>query len=223
VAPSRGPTPPTWVTGNATRRTLPHPDCAGLVSHTIERAHPAGSPCTLLIGLSWLFSPRDRLPCTGSRRRQPRDQRRCLLRAYSTSWAARTRRSQIHRIHGPASAPTAAQVCARDLPADPAGLHRQRGRCVWPRVTCRSRFTRSRSLPRGSPLRRCAGKFWEYREALFRAQSGSAPEPYDDLARRFDLDLATFDGCRKDRPAGGQRPRGPRACKGPRMALRRHS
>jgi len=48
---------------------------------------------------------------------------------------------------------------------------------------------------------RCAGaqgKFWEYREALFAARSRLGTEPYDDLARRFDLDLATFDGCRKD-------------------------
>ena len=48
---------------------------------------------------------------------------------------------------------------------------------------------------------RCAGeqgKFWEYREALFAAQSRLDAEPYDELARQFELDLARFDGCRRD-------------------------
>ena len=48
---------------------------------------------------------------------------------------------------------------------------------------------------------RCAGeqgKFWEYREALFAAQPRLGTEPYDELARQFNLDLAKFDGCRQD-------------------------
>jgi len=48
---------------------------------------------------------------------------------------------------------------------------------------------------------RCAGeqgKFWQFREALFAAQSRLGTGPYDELARRFELDLARFDGCRRD-------------------------
>jgi protein-disulfide isomerase len=46
---------------------------------------------------------------------------------------------------------------------------------------------------------RCAGqqgKFWEYREALFRGQSRLANAPYDELAGRFGLDVAKFAACR---------------------------
>jgi protein-disulfide isomerase len=48
---------------------------------------------------------------------------------------------------------------------------------------------------------RCAGeqgKFWEYREALFEAQPRLGTEPYDELARRYELDLARFAACRRD-------------------------
>ena len=48
---------------------------------------------------------------------------------------------------------------------------------------------------------RCAGqqgKFWEYREALFRGQSRLANAPYDELAGRFGLDVAKFAACRAD-------------------------
>ncbi|HET9693969.1 MAG TPA: thioredoxin domain-containing protein [Steroidobacteraceae bacterium] len=48
---------------------------------------------------------------------------------------------------------------------------------------------------------RCAGqqgRFWEFREALFRGQSRLATAPYDELARRFGLDVAQFAACRAD-------------------------
>jgi protein-disulfide isomerase len=48
---------------------------------------------------------------------------------------------------------------------------------------------------------RCAGaqgRFWEYREALFRGQSRLATAPYDEIARRFDLDVERFAACRAD-------------------------
>jgi protein-disulfide isomerase len=48
---------------------------------------------------------------------------------------------------------------------------------------------------------RCAGeqgKYWEYRDALFREQPQLAAAPYDQLARRFDLDAAAFTACRSD-------------------------
>lgn len=46
---------------------------------------------------------------------------------------------------------------------------------------------------------RCAGeqaKFWEYREALFRGQAKLANAPYDEIARRFGLDVTRFAACR---------------------------
>jgi protein-disulfide isomerase len=48
---------------------------------------------------------------------------------------------------------------------------------------------------------RCAGqqgRFWEYREALFRGQSRLATAPYAELARRFGLDVEQFEACRAD-------------------------
>lgn len=48
---------------------------------------------------------------------------------------------------------------------------------------------------------RCAGEqghFWEYREALFAAQSRLGQEPYADLARDLGLDLGRFEACRRD-------------------------
>ncbi len=48
---------------------------------------------------------------------------------------------------------------------------------------------------------RCAGeqgRFWEYREALFAAQSRLGQEPYTDLARELGLDVERFDACRRD-------------------------
>ena len=48
---------------------------------------------------------------------------------------------------------------------------------------------------------RCAGeqgRFWEFREALFAAQSTFRDEPYADLARKFGLDLDEFAACRSD-------------------------
>jgi protein-disulfide isomerase len=48
---------------------------------------------------------------------------------------------------------------------------------------------------------RCAGeqgRFWEYREALFRGQSRLADAPYDELARRFGLDVPRFAACRNE-------------------------
>jgi len=48
---------------------------------------------------------------------------------------------------------------------------------------------------------RCAGqqgKFWEYREALFRAQSLLGQEPYAKLAGTLGLDTTHFETCRGD-------------------------
>lgn len=48
---------------------------------------------------------------------------------------------------------------------------------------------------------RCAGeqgKYWEFREAVFRNQVTLPSGPYDDLARQFGLDLGRFDECRKN-------------------------
>jgi protein-disulfide isomerase len=48
---------------------------------------------------------------------------------------------------------------------------------------------------------RCAGeqgRFWEYREALFRGQAQLATAPYDEIARRFGIDVARFSACRSD-------------------------
>jgi protein-disulfide isomerase len=48
---------------------------------------------------------------------------------------------------------------------------------------------------------RCAGRqghYWDYRAALYADQSALKDSPYDALARRFGLDLATFDACRRD-------------------------
>jgi protein-disulfide isomerase len=49
---------------------------------------------------------------------------------------------------------------------------------------------------------RCAGeqgRYWEYREALFRGQARLANAPYDKLAERFGLDVERFAACRNDR------------------------
>lgn len=48
---------------------------------------------------------------------------------------------------------------------------------------------------------RCAGeqgRFWEYREALFAMQERLGAAPYEELARRFGIDLARFAECRAD-------------------------
>jgi protein-disulfide isomerase len=48
---------------------------------------------------------------------------------------------------------------------------------------------------------RCAGaqgRFWEYREALFRGQSQLASAPYAAIAERFGLDVPNFEACRAD-------------------------
>lgn len=48
---------------------------------------------------------------------------------------------------------------------------------------------------------RCAGaqgRYWEYREALFAAQSRLGSEPYADLAAGMHLDAAQFAACRAD-------------------------
>ena len=48
---------------------------------------------------------------------------------------------------------------------------------------------------------RCAGqqgKFWEYREALFRDQSRLGQAPYAELAATFGLDATRFEACRAD-------------------------
>jgi protein-disulfide isomerase len=48
---------------------------------------------------------------------------------------------------------------------------------------------------------RCAGeqgKFWEYREALFKEQSRLGTAPYDELAHRLGLDVRRFGECRTD-------------------------
>ena len=57
---------------------------------------------------------------------------------------------------------------------------------------------------------RCAGeqgKYWDYREAVFRSQNRLAAAPYEELARRFGLDLPAFAACR----ASGQEERRIRA------------
>ena len=48
---------------------------------------------------------------------------------------------------------------------------------------------------------RCAGdqgRFWEYREALFRGQSQLANAPYGGIAGRLGLDVVRFEACRAD-------------------------
>ena len=48
---------------------------------------------------------------------------------------------------------------------------------------------------------RCAGqqgKFWEYREALFRDQAQLATDPHAGLAQSLGLDAAQFADCRRD-------------------------
>ncbi len=48
---------------------------------------------------------------------------------------------------------------------------------------------------------RCAGeqgRFWEFRHALFAEQSRLGTAPYEELARRFGLDLGRFSECRRD-------------------------
>ena len=48
---------------------------------------------------------------------------------------------------------------------------------------------------------RCAGvqgRYWEYREALFRGQSQLASAPYAAIAERFGLDVPGFEACRTD-------------------------
>ena len=48
---------------------------------------------------------------------------------------------------------------------------------------------------------RCAGeqgRYWEYREALFRGQAQLATAPYEKLAGHFGLDVARFTACRSD-------------------------
>ncbi len=48
---------------------------------------------------------------------------------------------------------------------------------------------------------RCAGeqgRFWEYREALFAAQSALGTEPYASIAGDLGLDVPKFEACRRD-------------------------
>lgn len=48
---------------------------------------------------------------------------------------------------------------------------------------------------------RCAGeqgKFWEYRELVFKEQMLLASSPYDSMAKQLGLDPARFDSCRRD-------------------------
>lgn len=48
---------------------------------------------------------------------------------------------------------------------------------------------------------RCAGdqgRYWEYREALFRGQSQLATAPYAAIAERLGIDVARFEACRAD-------------------------
>ncbi len=48
---------------------------------------------------------------------------------------------------------------------------------------------------------RCAGRqgrFWDYRDAVFRAQSQLAGAPYDAIAAALGLDLARFTACRSE-------------------------
>ena len=69
---------------------------------------------------------------------------------------------------------------------------------------------------------RCAGeqgRFWEYREALFRGQSKLATAPYDEIARRFGLDVARFRPVaptRRRSPPSGTTRHWPRATVSPR-------
>ncbi len=48
---------------------------------------------------------------------------------------------------------------------------------------------------------RCAGeqgRYWDYRESLFRLQGRLGEEPYDELAEQLGLDRAAFANCRLD-------------------------
>jgi len=48
---------------------------------------------------------------------------------------------------------------------------------------------------------RCAGeqgRFWEYRDALFRARGTLGPASYDRIAAEFGLDMTHFAACRED-------------------------
>lgn len=48
---------------------------------------------------------------------------------------------------------------------------------------------------------RCAGeqgRYWEYREMLFRGQARLAQAPYESIARHFGLDVERFAACRAD-------------------------
>ncbi|HSQ68894.1 MAG TPA: DsbA family protein [Steroidobacteraceae bacterium] len=67
----------------------------------------------------------------------------------------------------------------------------------------------SRDLPLGfhpfakpaAVASRCAGeqgRYWDYRESLFRIQGRLGKEPYDELAERLGLDRAAFSSCRAD-------------------------
>lgn len=85
---------------------------------------------------------------------------------------------------------------------------------TWPRLrqqyvdTGKVRFaTRDLPLPfhafalPAAIAARCAGqqgKFWEYREALFRGQAQLATDPHAGLAQSLGLDSAQFAVCRQD-------------------------
>ena len=85
---------------------------------------------------------------------------------------------------------------------------------TWPRLrqeyvdTGKVRFaTRDLPLPfhafalPAAIAARCAGqqgKFWEYREALFRDQAQLATDPHAGLAQSLGLDAAQFADCRRD-------------------------
>jgi protein-disulfide isomerase len=87
-------------------------------------------------------------------------------------------------------------------------------RDTWPRLrkdyvdTGKVRFaTRDLPLPfhafavPAAVAARCAGaqgRYWEYREALFAAQSRLGSEPYAGLAAQLGLDAAGFEACRAD-------------------------
>jgi protein-disulfide isomerase len=48
---------------------------------------------------------------------------------------------------------------------------------------------------------RCAGeqgKYWQYREGIFAAQTVLAPDSFDALASKLRLDVGKFDSCRRD-------------------------
>lgn len=48
---------------------------------------------------------------------------------------------------------------------------------------------------------RCAGeqgKFWQYRDAVFADQARLASDPFDALAKKLGLEVATFKACRRD-------------------------